>query len=97
MRNQVWALTPSRVIFGLAGGVLAVCAWQQAQDTGGVLALAPIQTTCVDDDATGYATFQSHNQKVLANARGIFMTYIRRRDEPYRAQQWRLLDRKSVV
>ncbi len=91
MRNQVWALTPSRVIFGLAGGVLAVCAWQQAQDTGGVLALAPIQTTCVDDDATGYATFQSHNQKVLANARGIFMTYIRRRDEPYRAQQWRLL------
>ncbi len=25
------------------------------------------------------------------NARGIFMTHIRTRDEPYRAQQWRLL------
>ena len=40
--------------------------------------------------ATGYGTFQSHNQKVLANAGGIFMTHIRTRNEPYTAQQWRL-------
>ena len=39
--------------------------------------LAPIELTCVDRQATGYATFQSHNQKVLSNRRGIFMTYIR--------------------
>src|SRR5687768_8072556 len=52
--------------------------------------LAPFQITCVDEDATGYGTFQSHNRKVLANANGIFMTHIRSRNEPYTAQQWRL-------
>jgi hypothetical protein len=52
--------------------------------------LNSIETTCVDPSATGYGTFQSHNQKVVANARGIFMTHIRTRNEPYTAQQWRL-------
>src|SRR5688572_32987738 len=51
---------------------------------------AEIELTLVDDHATGYATFQSHNQKVLANSRGIFMTHIRSRNEAYTAQQWRL-------
>jgi hypothetical protein len=49
-----------------------------------------IEVVCVDEKATGYGTFQSHNQKVLSNARGIFMTHIRSRNEPYTAQQWRL-------
>jgi len=53
--------------------------------------LAPIETFCVDADATGYATFQSHNQKVVSNGRGYFMAYLRRRNEPYTAQQWRLV------
>ncbi len=43
-----------------------------------------------DDRATGYGTFQSHNQKVVSNRSGIFMTHIRTRNAPYTAQQWRL-------
>ena len=49
-----------------------------------------IELTCVDPEATGYGTFQSHNQKVVANHRGYFMTHIRTRNEAYTAQQWRL-------
>src|SRR5688572_2337070 len=49
-----------------------------------------IETTLVDGTAIGVATFQSHNQKVVANARGIFTTHIRSRNEPYTAQTWRL-------
>jgi hypothetical protein len=52
--------------------------------------LLEIELTCVDPAATGYGTFQSHNQKVVANGRGIFMTHIRTRNEAYTAQQWRL-------
>ncbi len=71
--------------------LLVAVAASRAQDAEGVPELAEIQTQCVDDDATGYATFQSHNQKVVSNRRGIFMAHIRRRNEPYTAQQWRLL------
>ncbi len=53
-------------------------------------ALAPVELTLADGEAIGYATFQSHNQKVVANARGIFMTHLRTRDEAYMAQLWRL-------
>ncbi len=49
-----------------------------------------IEFTVVDAEATGYGTFQSHNQKVVSNANGIFMTHIRSRNEAYTAQQWRL-------
>ena len=49
-----------------------------------------IQLTCVDPQATGYGTFQSHNQKVVSNRRGIFMTHLRSRNEAYTAQSWRL-------
>lgn len=52
--------------------------------------LATIELTCVDANATGYGTFQSHNQKLVANRRGIFMTHLRTRNEAYTAQQWRL-------
>ena len=34
-----------------------------------------VEITEVDPDATRLATFQSHNQKVVANAYGIFMTH----------------------
>lgn len=50
-----------------------------------------IEVVCVDPHAHGYATFQSHNQKVVANRHGIFMTHLRSRNEAYTAQQWRLL------
>ena len=51
---------------------------------------AKVDLTLVDGHATGYGTFQSHNQKVLSNRGGIFMTHNRTRNEPYTAQQWRL-------
>lgn len=50
-----------------------------------------IEITLVDDHATSYATFQSHNQKIIQNPHGIFMGYIRSRNEPYTAQNWRLI------
>lgn len=52
--------------------------------------LTVIETVCVDDQATGYATFQSHNQKVVSNRNGIFIAYLRTHNESYTAQQWRL-------
>jgi len=52
--------------------------------------LTAIETVCVDEHATGYGTFQSHNQKVVSNRNGIFMAHIRSRNEAYTAQQWRL-------
>jgi hypothetical protein len=51
-----------------------------------------IEIVCADEDAFGYATFQSHNQKVVRNRNGIFMTYLKKRfNREYTAQQWRLL------
>jgi len=35
-----------------------------------------IDVVRVADSKTGYATFQSHNQKVVANKNGIFLTYL---------------------
>ena len=52
--------------------------------------LTAVETVLVDDNATGYATFQSHNQKVVSNKNGIFMTHIHSRNESFTAQQWRL-------
>ncbi len=57
--------------------------------------LAPISVICVDAEATGYATFQSHNQKIVANTRGIFLTYLRSRNEDFTAQEWRLMHSKD--
>ena len=52
--------------------------------------LAPIELTLVDDHAIAYGTFQSHNQKVVSNDHGIFMTHIRQANKEYTAQTWRL-------
>jgi len=65
---------------------LAAAGWAQEGPPG----LTVIRPVVVDPDATGYGTFQSHNQKVVSNRRGVFMTHIRTRNEPYTAQQWRL-------
>ncbi|MBM4080371.1 MAG: hypothetical protein FJ278_11780 [Planctomycetes bacterium] len=64
----------------------ALCVSQAA------LSAAPlaIETTLVDSSAISFGTFQSHNQKVVHNARGIFMTHVRSRNDAYTAQQWRL-------
>ena len=53
--------------------------------------MGKIELVCVDPEAHGYATFQAHNQKVVSNAQGFFMTHIRTRGEGYMAQEWRVL------
>jgi hypothetical protein len=65
----------------IMAGVLAIATVQHA---------AKVETVCVDAEAIGYATFQSHNQKVVANRHGIFMTHLRTRNAEYTAQTWRL-------
>lgn len=49
-----------------------------------------IETTPVDGAAPHFATFQSNNQKVVWNRRGLFMTHLHDRDEKYNAQLWRV-------
>src|SRR5688572_14323817 len=88
MENGKWKETQSHFpfsIFHFPSFLLLIlaCALAAAQP-------AEISLTCVDPTATGYGTFQSHNQKVLSNSSGIFMTHLRSRNEAYTAQQWRL-------
>ena len=45
--------------------------------------------TKVADVLTGYGTFQSHNQKIVQNAYGLFMTYLYSRDATSNGT-WRL-------
>jgi hypothetical protein len=52
---------------------------------------AEVQLTLVDDHVIGYATFQSHNQKVVQNQHGIFLTYVKTRNDSYSAQEWRVM------
>ena len=55
-----------------------------------------IVLTRVDADAAGYGTFQSHNQKVVANANGTFMTWLHFCDpDNEKANVWRLAQRKD--
>ena len=49
-----------------------------------------IETTLVDADANSGGTFQSNNQKVVQNKRGIFMTHIRTYNAADITHQWRL-------
>ncbi len=79
-----------KVIGAVALLCLVVCR-SSSGDEAKPAGLAEVQVVCVDEDATGYATFQSYNQKVVANRHGIFMSYIRSRNDKYTAQTWRLL------
>src|SRR6266508_2308270 len=68
-----------RLICGIAMVLLAI--WFRGdlplRDTLGNSQSGPqVEITEVDPDAVRLATFQSHNQKVVANAYGIFMTHI---------------------
>lgn len=73
------------MIYLLLAAFIALCACAQAQELP-----AKVELICIDPVATGYATFQSHNQKVVANRYGIFESHIRTRTEDYLAQTWRL-------
>lgn len=52
--------------------------------------MVPIALTLVDDQAIAFATFQSHNQKVVSNQAGIFVTYVHKSNHDYTSQLWRL-------
>ncbi|MEX0612016.1 MAG: hypothetical protein WD229_07835, partial [Pirellulales bacterium] len=69
-------------IVGLICWPVAVCAQEPVP--------LPIELTPVDDQAIAFATFQSHNQKAVSNAEGIFITYLHKSNDDYTAQQWRL-------
>lgn len=81
-------LLAAACVFTVYPGALGQTA---SQPTSRAAAPADVEVVCVDDNATSYATFQSHNQKMVGNRRGIFMAYIRSRNEAYTAQQWRLI------
>lgn len=49
-----------------------------------------IQLTLVDHPVIHYATFQSHNMKVVEHNGQIFMAHLRTRNEAYTQQVWRL-------
>lgn len=46
--------------------------------------------TLVDDPVIHYATFQSHNQKVVEAGGLIYISHLRTRNEAYTEQTWRL-------
>ncbi len=80
-------MRPRHIAVVLAAWAMAPTA--QAQEATG-FGLAAFQQVVIDSEATGYGTFQSHNQKVVSNANGIFTTHIRSRNDAYTEQQWRL-------
>jgi hypothetical protein len=49
-----------------------------------------VEVTRIDEPVIHYATFQSHNQKVVEAAGLIFMTHVRSRNAAYTEQSWRL-------
>ena len=51
---------------------------------------ARIQLTLVDDQTIHYATFQSHNQKVVEHEGQVYMTHLRACNVEYTDQLWRL-------
>ena len=79
-----WTLSSLLLAFALASAAA------ESEPAAAKVGLTTIQLVCVDDQATGYGTFQSHNQKIMSNRRGIFMTHLRSRNEAYTAQSWRL-------
>ena len=52
--------------------------------------LADVHLTLLDENVIHYATFQSHNQKVVARGSEIYTAHLRTRNDEYTAQTWRL-------
>lgn len=73
--------------------MLSCCLWINASNseaqTNSTLP-GRIRLTMVDEPVIHYATFQSHNQKVVEGGGLIFMTHLRTRNEAYTDQAWRL-------
>ncbi len=71
-------------------GYLIVVATAGAAKPAALPGLTKVEIVVADPNATGYGTFQSHNQKVVSNQHGIFMAHLRSRNKPYTAQEWRV-------
>jgi len=83
-----------KAVLAITAPLLATFAAHEAwADSGALPGLTRIQTTLVDDSATHWAVTHSHNQKVLWNSDGIFMSYDKRRAEgrPLMRGTWRLM------
>ena len=87
-----YRITRRTLLQAIASGLLALAPHLlQASDGNKPPGLVEIETTLIDQDATPFGTFQSHNQNIVQNRNGIFLTYIRSRNEDYTAQHWRLM------
>lgn len=71
-------------------GVFLITSPCRAEDSPPV-SLADIDVKLVDDHAIAFATFQSHNQKIVSNRHGLFLAYLKAAKEDYMAQTWRLV------
>jgi hypothetical protein len=67
--------------------MLGSAAWAAGDQQG----LLDVLLTPVDQNCSHYATFQSHNQKVVSNDNGIFMTYLWEFDLDTWIGRWRLI------
>jgi hypothetical protein len=65
----------------------------QAQES---TTLREIQLTLIDDSVIHSATFQSNTQHVVSNRQGIFVAFVKSRNEDYTAQNWRLVRSTNV-
>ena len=83
-RSCIWLLC---ALAGYSGSEVNAA---QAEGESVMPGRTTVEIARIDGEATGYATFQSHNQKIVANRNGIFTAHIRSRNEEYTAQEWRL-------
>jgi len=86
-RITTWRALP-HAVFLLVACLLSLPAAMPS--TARAAELAPVRWTLLDENVIHYATFQSHNQKVVARGRDVYTTHVRTRNEEYTAQAWRL-------
>ena len=75
-------------------GALAGCATEE-NDTLSAQSAALVRSgdapRLIEPCAAFYAVFQSHNQKVVSNRHGIFLSYLHHQAPDFDANEWRLL------
>lgn len=82
-QRRPWPGAMSWLLLGLSAFLMLGVQYQAHSTT------QQFSLTKVADVATGYGTFQSHNQKIVQNAYGLFMTYLYSRDVSSKGT-WRL-------
>ncbi|MCI0541158.1 MAG: hypothetical protein L0Z50_38640 [Verrucomicrobiales bacterium] len=87
MRTHLTFMAAALAAFVGAGLTQATDAEKRPGTPPGMI--VPIAVVKVSDSKQPYATFQSHNQKVVENAYGVFMTYLAAGDDKT-SNTWRL-------